>query len=636
MPLPITDVAPIATFLNGDPFDRSLILRIAILSEGFLPNEMQRFRVAADAASNAVQATAPFSRFRDRIGIVRIDCSSRASATVLRPLQVAPANYINKTPFDVRFDLAVARSLTGSRTALKALLKAMPGLPDFDAALILVNNDLVGGAADGDITFLTLNDSSSGTASQVFLHELAHAAFGLADEYEENTGTAREPVHVFTGGTEPVEANITAKRTPALIPWNDLFAPGVLIPTTVLSPASGCVRNKAVRVHVPPLPTTAVGLFEGAKYVSCGLFRSSLTCRMRQVTDNFCPVCDRHIDRRMAARAISASLSVSAPDEQWTHMVAMDPDISGVGTSASFFAAAYHGPSGRFASYSVGDLTMAGAPVLKPRANTAIAGGFTAMAAFSRGTEHFLLLTNLFTNKRAIFRFNPAPLGSTPQPLDPMFETSSAPEAGFSHVVVFRMNSKLFVLHYGRLTGELALEEIDFSSGTPLPQPIASSRAGSLSPWRPLLSGVTTLEIDGAPFIAGIDATNRTIVLAALQAPTGPAPMKVLTETFAAGPEFIRGFQTHATGLSLNGRGRLCLYSALGGGYVIYRPRKGGSGLDHEFGASSPPGAAALFDVGLPAIGGLTQFKNGASRPPVNAIWIYNAGLKRFFVTQLQ
>src|SRR6185295_1845555 len=114
MPLLITDVAPIATFLNGDPFDRSLVLRIAILSEGFLPNEMQRFRVAADAASNAVQFTAPFSRFRDRIGIVRIDCGSRASATVLRPLQAAPANYINKTPFDVRFDLAVARGLTGS------------------------------------------------------------------------------------------------------------------------------------------------------------------------------------------------------------------------------------------------------------------------------------------------------------------------------------------------------------------------------------------------------------------------------------------------------------------------------------------------------------------------------------------
>ncbi|MFE0753748.1 M64 family metallopeptidase [Inquilinus sp. NPDC058860] len=628
MPLPIERVEPVAFWLRGSPFDRTLALRIAILSEGFLPNEMQAFREAADGIVTALRDHPPFNRHWDRIGIVRIDCRSEASATVLQPLHAPPAGYWDRTPFDVHFDPGIARSLQGDASAVRHVLWELTGLPAFDSVLVLVNSQHPAGVAPDSVAFLTLHGSTN-ARFETFVHELGHAAFGLADEYEIRTGAPGEPVHAVRNPPEPAEPNITAQRRRGLIPWQDALTPGVQIPTTVASPPGGCVRDKAARPHVPPLPARAIGLFEGGGQVSCGLFRPALGCLMRGEGEAlFCDVCERHIDRWLAAHAITAATSAAVAEERWTHMVPFD----GNGLS---LAIAYHAPSGRITAYDVSRLADRGSPVLTPIRDVTITGGFTAMAVLAQGVARYLLLTNLFTDQRVIYRIDLFPTPGTNPWLDLVLATHSAPVPGYSHVVPFELDGGLYVLHYGRITGELALQEIDFSAGVAIPNTIASSRAGTLAPWRPLLSGLAVVDIDGLPYLAGVDAAQRTIAIAALRLPSGPAPASMLTETFTAGPEFIRGLQTHAAGLSVHGRGALCLYSALGGGMAIYRPRKGGAGLDFEFGMDWPPGAAALFDVGLPALGALGRLDNGVG-PRFELVWLYNAGLQRFFTVHLR
>ena len=57
-------------------------------------------------------------------------------------------------------------------------------------------------------------------------------------------------------------------------------------------------------VEIPSAPTKAreenytVGVYEGGGYLTKGIFRPAVVCRMRNNTaERFCPVCERAIER---------------------------------------------------------------------------------------------------------------------------------------------------------------------------------------------------------------------------------------------------------------------------------------------------------------------------------------------------
>jgi len=111
----------------------------------------------------------------------------------------------------------------------------------------------------------------------VFIHEFGHSFAGLADEYY-SSDVAYEDIYDL--GVEPWEPNVTSLKDFGK-KWKDMMDEGTPIPTPVADEYS-----------------SRVGVFEGAGYMSKGLYRPYVNCRMLSNTaEGFCPVCSRAIER---------------------------------------------------------------------------------------------------------------------------------------------------------------------------------------------------------------------------------------------------------------------------------------------------------------------------------------------------
>lgn len=623
MPMAISDVAPISFWEYGTPWDTDRVFRIAILSEGFLPEEMKDFRrVAANIAARLPTAE-PFSRYSDRIAILRIECKSFASARQLAALQPAPASYANQTPFDVRFDRKVERMLAGNNGAVRALMRSMTQLPPINANLVLVNSYLYGGTQQDDAAWVTIK----GTAPSTFLHELGHLAFGLGDEYEEMTLPPHPRTRTFHG-VEPAAPNVTRARTLQAIKWKAFITEAIALPTTEPSPAGICVMDKPVVTTFPPVSPRAVGLFEGSGTFSCGLYRPQFTCRMREDEDDFCAVCDREISRRLD-RAIAAAPAVSVPNEDWTHVVQLAPDIGASG-AAFHFAVCYNAATGRFAVFYLGDLSLDD-PAQHSSNDAFVDIGFTTVVAFAQGGKHFLMFANALTDQRILYRVRPVLENVNQSVLDEVYRSAEPPRAGFSHAVAYDIDDWTYILHYDRATGAIEIDSMRIEQDFVGVDVAGSSRAGSLSAWHAGLSNIAVLTIAGQPYLVGVDASGGRLYVAAIGHPVGDVPIAVLNDTWSARPEFAQGFQSHVAGVTLrNGRSRLLMYSTLSGRMQMFRPRRGGKGIDFELSAQLAPGAPSMFDAGFPAMGVFPSAIQVGASAPNDVLWLYNFGLKRF------
>ena len=129
----------------------------------------------------------------------------------------------------------------------------------------------------------------------IVLHELGHAAFDLADEYNYWVGCGEESDHDEAPTGEPFQPNVTANTSRASLKWRHLLSPGVPVPTMLNPDCTQC--DDAANVLGDD---TKIGLFEGAKYYHCGRFRPAYRCRMRQNAQPFCRVCVEAIAAHLA------------------------------------------------------------------------------------------------------------------------------------------------------------------------------------------------------------------------------------------------------------------------------------------------------------------------------------------------
>ena len=140
-----------------------------------------------------------------------------------------------------------------------------------------VNTTDYGGAALGQVAVCSKHPQTIDIA----LHELGHV-FGLADEYEEGLGKYQPP--------EPASVNVTKKT--AGLKWGAMVLPTTAVPTRV---------NAACRQGpTGPVPKGIIGALEGAKGHECNIYRPSAACKMRDVGDDFCAVCQDHISAKLA------------------------------------------------------------------------------------------------------------------------------------------------------------------------------------------------------------------------------------------------------------------------------------------------------------------------------------------------
>ena len=164
----------------------------------------------------------------------------------------------------------IHRLVTVSDSSVLAAAAAYPG---WDKIFVIVNDPVYGGSG-GDLSVT----SAHALADQIILHEYAHSFSHLADEY--STPFPGHPTCSDLSGSAPCEANVTDQASAAQVKWSTWFTPTVPIPT--------------------PAGYNGTGLFEGARYLSSGMYRPvDIKCMMRNFNQPFCKVCRQEYVRTL-------------------------------------------------------------------------------------------------------------------------------------------------------------------------------------------------------------------------------------------------------------------------------------------------------------------------------------------------
>ena len=268
----------------------SLNWNLVIVAEGYTAAEQTAFETAADAFVTALFAIPPFDvELTSEINVYRLDVHSDESgadnpavcadgSTPFAGLVTTAATY-----FDAEFCATGLRRLcTVDTTLVETTVNTH--VPEWDVAVVIVNHFEYGGAGWPNVAVYSL---TGGT--EMGIHELGHAAFDLADEYDYYLGCASGETTQdnFIGPDD--EPNITTNTNLATLKWAGYVDAATPVPTTVNADCTECDPQ------VSPVAPGTVGLFEGAGYYHCGLYRPEFDCRMNHSTQPFCAVCQDQI-----------------------------------------------------------------------------------------------------------------------------------------------------------------------------------------------------------------------------------------------------------------------------------------------------------------------------------------------------
>jgi hypothetical protein len=254
---------------------------LVIVSEGYRSSEMPQFATDAQQFADTLLATAPFDRLRQAINVYRVDVTSTDSGAK-DPTQCGGTGAKPRTYFDASFcNQGIRRLLVGnSGRVIKVINKQVP---EWHMALLAVNSPIHGGSGGQVATF-----SKASGAVEIALHEMGHTAFRLADEYEYYSGCG-ESGHNNHSGSEPSQPNITTKKNRATTKWAGMIAAATPVPTTQNADCGNCDPQPS------PVPAGTIGLFEGADYYHCRVYRPEFNCKMRNLGSPFCGVCQQVI-----------------------------------------------------------------------------------------------------------------------------------------------------------------------------------------------------------------------------------------------------------------------------------------------------------------------------------------------------
>ena len=246
---------------NGTPAEK---IDVAIVAEGYTPDETDLFYEDARKAVSAILAHDPFGKYADRFNFVAVALPSQDGGVSL-----PGEGQWKKTALGSHFNtFYMDRYLTTLR--LRQMHDALCGIP-YEHIVILANTDTYGGG--GIFNSYTLTTAHHKAFEPVVVHEFGHSFAGLADEYYYDD----QFVEYYYPDCEPWEQNITTLYDFGS-KWEDMLPRFVSIPT--------------------PASESILGVYEGAGYQSKGVYRPYPNCRMKtNSAPAFCPVCQRAIAR---------------------------------------------------------------------------------------------------------------------------------------------------------------------------------------------------------------------------------------------------------------------------------------------------------------------------------------------------
>lgn len=295
---------------NGSPQNRVDLL---ILPDGYTKNDMEKFHNDAKHFTDLLFRTSPYKERPKDFNVWIIDVESRQSG-----IDKPDKNEWKENTLGTMYNTfgSARYVLTEENRTLRDIASAVP----YDVITILVNDNRYGGGAlyNQYVTCFTQSASKGmeWEMDYVYVHELGHSFAGLGDEYYTSQVSY---VDFYSKGIEPWEPNLTALNDPATLKWKDLVQQGTPLPTPwdkAKFDSLESVRAKLDRLAPDyydkerPLYRQAqdllknaqyagkVGAFEGAGYVSRGVYRPAVNCRMfSRSLDDFDPVCRAAIER---------------------------------------------------------------------------------------------------------------------------------------------------------------------------------------------------------------------------------------------------------------------------------------------------------------------------------------------------
>ncbi len=236
-------------------------LVIVVMGDGYTATDLGTgaFTTAAASLGSAIEAKSPWNLLFGATNMYRVDIESNESGADNEVVGVMKDTYLNSS-FWVN-DIERLLALTGDGY-YKAILAAdaQVGAGVWDMILVLVNSTKYGGSGGG-IAVSSINSASS----EVVIHETGHTIADLADEYE--TAYPGFP----PGDAEP---NVDYDSAGTGLKWLTWVDAGTPLPTPESSPY-----------------LTTVGAFEGARYLTTGIYRPWYNCEMRSLNRPFCPIC---------------------------------------------------------------------------------------------------------------------------------------------------------------------------------------------------------------------------------------------------------------------------------------------------------------------------------------------------------
>jgi len=254
---------------------------LVVMGDGYREAELPAFAEHAQSIADKLIATPPFDRLKSGINVFRVDVASTDSGAD-DPTTCGGSGIVAHTYLDASFcHGGIERALqVDVGTALQV---AGQSVPQYAMVMVMVNTQTYGGTG-GQVAVFSL----AAQADEIALHEMGHTAFGLADEYGLWAGCGVDTDHDQHQPVEPAYPNVTTDSNALTIKWRDLLTTQQ-IPTTRNADCTKCDPQPS------PVALGTVGAFEGAHYYHCGAYRPEFNCRMRQLGQPYCAVCQKRI-----------------------------------------------------------------------------------------------------------------------------------------------------------------------------------------------------------------------------------------------------------------------------------------------------------------------------------------------------
>lgn len=253
--------APTILYSSGTSGTR---MDYVLVGDGYTAADMPKWHADASRIAQGMLDNPLFVTHRRAINIVRVDVASNQSG-VDEPNK---GIYLD-TAFDSAFDCyGVERSICLDENKVLTALSAVLAPDARDVIMVVSNSSRHGGAA----TPVTVRMSADINAPATAMHEIGHTAFFLADEYDYGT----------CASGEPSEINVTRDLRRAQTKWGSMIPSHVAIPTV-----PGSVQNGTV------------GMFQGGKYCTTGVYRPTENSIMRNLYADWHPINEKRANETL-------------------------------------------------------------------------------------------------------------------------------------------------------------------------------------------------------------------------------------------------------------------------------------------------------------------------------------------------